>query len=154
MLDVISKYYEPNVLDPSNNEAYMEMIEKSKAAVFYVDILGMGALTKQELKLTRSDYIPWLKKNRDEFNPEYLAAAILAEFRRILTSLIPKYRNVTVSQLSDCAFIWSADICAVVKFAAEFMQIAIRKGVFCRGGLTYGEIIETNENHKLVVCNT
>lgn len=127
----------------------MDIIEKSHAAVFYVDILGMGALTKQELELERTDYKSWLQKDRDEFNHQYLAAAILSEFRKILTTLMPKYKNVIVSQLSDCAFIWSDAICDVIRFAAEFMQLAIGKGVFCRGGLTYGEIIETNENHKL-----
>ena len=127
----------------------MEIIEKNYAAVFYVDILGMGALTKQEIKLTRTEYSYWLKKDRDEFNNQYLAAAILAEFRKILTTLMVKYEKVIISQLSDCAFIWSDDICDVVRFAAEFMQLAIGKGVFCRGGLSYGEIIETNENHTL-----
>ncbi|PKL22004.1 MAG: hypothetical protein CVV48_04605 [Spirochaetae bacterium HGW-Spirochaetae-4] len=128
----------------------MGTIRKYKAAVFYVDILGMGALTKEEISLTTSDYQSWLKKYRHEFSHQYLAAAILAEFRQILSSLIIKYDNVVISQLSDCAFIWSDDICNIIKFAAEFMQLALGKGVFCRAGLTYGEIIETNENHTLV----
>jgi hypothetical protein len=127
----------------------MELINKYEGAVFFVDLLGMGALTKRQIQLEDEDYVEWIGQYNLENSPQYLAASILAEFRRILIELDETYQNVTVSQLSDCAFIWSQDIKEVVLFTATFMNLALENGLLCRGGLTYGEIIETNDNHKL-----
>jgi hypothetical protein len=63
-----------------------------------------------------------------------------------LNDEIPK---VTVSQLSDCAFIWGEEISNVLRFAFRFMHKAIDQGILSRGGLAFGEIIETEQIHSL-----
>ncbi len=127
----------------------MELISKYDGAVFFVDILGMTALTNSKIALSNDDYSYWLDKHGKEYTDQYLAASILAEFRQILIELNISFQSVTVSQLSDCAFIWSKNISNVVLFASKFMTTAINRGLLCRGGMTYGEIIETNQNHQL-----
>lgn len=127
----------------------MELISKYEGAVFFVDILGMTALTNGMMNLTDEDYRCWLEQYGKEYSEQYLAASILAEFREILNELNNEFHNVTVSQLSDCAFVWSRKITDVVLFASNFMTRSIARGLLCRGGLTYGEIIETNQNHEL-----
>jgi hypothetical protein len=127
----------------------MEFISKNEGAVFFVDILGMTALTNSRIELTDDDYSTWLDQYHKDYTDQFLAAAILAEFRKILIELEQSYKNVTISQLSDCAFIWSENITDIVLFASNLMTKAVRRGLLCRGGLTYGEIIETNQNHKL-----
>jgi len=127
----------------------MEFISKYNGAIFFVDILGMSALTNSKIDLIDEDYSPWLDQYHKEYTDQFLAASILAEFRDILMKFEKKYPNVTISQLSDCAFIWSENIKEIVLFASNFMTAAIRRGLLCRGGLTYGEIIETNQNHNL-----
>jgi hypothetical protein len=127
----------------------MELITKYEGAVFFVDILGMTALTNNLIALEDEDYSHWLGQYGLEHTNQYLAASILADFRKILTELDNEFNNVTVSQLSDCAFVWSKDITNIVLFASKFMTKAISAGLLCRGGMTYGEIIETNQEHKL-----
>lgn len=127
----------------------MELINKYEGAVFFVDILGITALTNSKINLIDEDYEPWLAKYNIEYSDQFLAASILAEFREILINLNYDFKDVTISQLSDCAFVWSKNITDIVLFASKFMVEAIRKGILCRGGLTYGEIIETNQEHKL-----
>ncbi len=127
----------------------MELISKNNGAVFFVDILGMSALTNSQINLIDEDYSPWLDQHHKEYTNQFLAASILAEFRNILMEFNQRYPNVTISQLSDCAFIWSENIKEIVLFASNFMSTSVRRGLLCRGGLTYGEIIETNQNHSL-----
>jgi hypothetical protein len=127
----------------------MDIISKFDGAVFFVDILGISALTNNKMTLTEDDYCHWLDQHGKEYTDQYLAASILTEFRQILIELNQTFQNVTVSQLSDCAFVWSRNITDIVLFASKFMTTAINRGLLCRGGLTYGEIIETNQNHDL-----
>lgn len=127
----------------------MELISKYNGAVFFVDILGITALTNNKMNLTDEDYCHWLDQYGKEYTDQYLAASLLTTFRAILTELSEKFKGVTVSQLSDCAFVWSRNITDVVLFASGFMTTAIGQGLLCRGGLTYGEIIDTNQNQKL-----
>jgi len=126
----------------------MELISKNEGAVFFVDILGMTALTNNKIDLSKEDYSPWLDQYHLDYTNQFLAASILAQFRKILIELEKIFKNVTISQLSDCAFIWSDNIADIVLFASNFMTKAVRNGLLCRAGLTYGEIIETNQNHK------
>jgi hypothetical protein len=127
----------------------MELITKYEGAVFFVDILGMSALTNNRLTLNNEDYCHWLDKHHKKYTNQYLAAAILAEFRHILMDLDDEFKIVTIAQLSDCAFAWSEKIADIVLFASKFMNRSITSGLLCRAGMTYGEIIETNQNHKL-----
>ena len=127
----------------------MELINKYNGAVFFVDMLGIGALTNNLLKLNDNDYGCWLDEHHIDHNPQYLAAALLAKFREVLVSVHGEVAGVTISQLSDCAFIWSQNITDVVLFASKFMNMAIYEGLLCRGGLAYGEIVETQQDHSL-----
>jgi hypothetical protein len=127
----------------------VDEIQRHNGAVFFVDILGISALTNELLPLEKSDYKYWLKDYQVENTPQYLAAAILSKFRSLLMALDDEFENVTISQLSDCAFAWSEEITQVVLFASKFMNRAIKAGLLCRGGLAYGEIIETNHIHSL-----
>ena len=127
----------------------MELITKYEGAVFFVDILGMTALTNNLIALKKEDYSFWLDQYALEHTNQFLAASILADFRKILIELDIEYEGVTVSQLSDCAFVWSKNITDIVLFASRFMSKSISAGLLCRGGMTYGEIIETNQEHKL-----
>lgn len=134
----------------------MEFAKKINGAVLYVDILGFGALTQKQIKPEKSDFIPWLESHKHndpsvEYTNQFLAASLLATFRTILLDMGGKFEAVNVAQLSDCAFIWSEKIADVVIFANNFMTRAIEDGLLCRGGLSYGEIIETDKNdyHKL-----
>lgn len=134
----------------------MEFAKKIEGAVFFIDILGFGALTRNQIMLSEKDFLPWLeshKQNLDfvEYNNQFLAASILSTFRNILYDLKHCYPDVKIAQLSDCAFIWSENIADIVLFANNFMCRAIREGLLCRGGMSYGEIIETetNDNNSL-----
>jgi hypothetical protein len=127
----------------------MELITKYDGAVFFVDLLGMTALTNNLITLENKDYECWLSQYGLEYTNQYLAASLLADFRKILIELNEQFDSVTVSQLSDCAFVWSKNITDIVVFSSQFMTKAISSGLLCRGGLTYGEIIETNQNHEL-----
>lgn len=107
-----------------SNSSKVELISKYDGAVFYVDILGMTALTNSKMTLTDEDYSHWLDQHGKEYTDQYLAASILAEFRQILIGLNASFQTVTVSHLSDCAFVWSKNITDVILFASNFMTTA------------------------------
>ena len=127
----------------------MESIENYKGAVFFVDILGISALTNGVVKLEKEDFEPWLSGNKKQYKNQFLGASILAEFRKILMELDLENENITITQLSDCAFIWSRNITDILIAASNFMHRSIHRGILCRGGISYGEIIETAQSHKL-----
>lgn len=118
-------------------------------SVFFVDILGFSSLTKGDLndKLQDGDYTEWSitpSRSKNLSNNE-LAAAILIAFRESLEELKNNVSNIEIAQLSDCAFIWSKDTCALLQAVHFFMKYALfDKQILCRGGISYGEIIEDN----------
>ncbi|WP_407517157.1 nucleotidyl cyclase domain-containing protein [Elizabethkingia anophelis] len=127
----------------------MELLQNYKGAVFFVDILGISALTNNNITLTNEDFKPWLKSKREKYSNQYLGASILVEFRKLLLKLGKENTKLKITQLSDCAFIWSEEISDVIIFCSKFMHQAIENGILCRGGIAYGEIIETNHSHEL-----
>ena len=127
----------------------MKFINRIEGAVFFVDILGVSALTENKLKLDDNDFNDWLNQYGLEHNNQYLAASILGEFRKILNDLKNQFNNIKISQLSDCAFIWSENVTDVLIAANNLMSKAVVSGILCRGGLAYGEIIETTQNYDL-----
>lgn len=127
----------------------MESIENYSGAVLFVDILGISALTNGIIKLEKKDFEPWLYENKKQYKNQFLGAAILTEFRRILMELDEVYKNITITQLSDCAFIWSRNLTDILIFASNFMHKSVNRGILCRGGISYGEIIETSQSHRL-----
>lgn len=127
----------------------MELIKKINGAVFFVDILGFGALTQNKINLQKEDFAIWLDEYSLPYDNQTLAASILVKFRKILLKLSMDYKSVTISQLSDCAFVWSENIKDVIIVANNIMSNCISDGILCRGGLAYGEIIETKQSPKL-----
>lgn len=127
----------------------MELINKIKGAVFFIDILGFGALTQNKLVLKNEDFSIWLDQYSLNYENQNLAAAILAKFREILLKIDSKINSITICQLSDCAFVWSTNVKDVIISANNIMSECISNGILCRGGLSYGEIIETSQSHKL-----
>lgn len=127
----------------------MDFLNKISGAVFFVDILGIGALTNNRIDLDRSDYKHWLDNIQLEHNNQHLAAALLGTFRKILSELHADYEDVRFAQLSDCAFIWSENIAKVVIIANKLMTKCVKNGILCRGGMSYGEILETTQHNDL-----
>lgn len=127
----------------------MELINKIQGAVFFVDLLGFGALTQKKINLKDEDFAVWLDQYSLTYENQNLAACVLTKFREILLKIDKKFGDTTISQLSDCAFIWSKNIKEVVISANNIMSECISNGILCRGGLSYGEIIETSQNHSL-----
>lgn len=130
------------------NNTKINSTNKINGAVFFVDILGFGALTKKKIKLEDIDYEAWNKTDEEKSN-QFFAMNILKTFRSSLTLIHKKYSNVKVAQLSDCAFIWSENIIEVVLFANNLMASCIENGILCRGGLAYGEILESDDSNQM-----
>ena len=77
-----------------------------QGAVFFVDILGIGALTRGRVTLLPEDYEAHGIKSSKNRNEHYFSAKLLIKFRKVLNNL-KKNKDIKVAQLSDCAFIWS-----------------------------------------------
>jgi hypothetical protein len=126
------------------------LLEKKNGAVFFVDILGFAALTQNKIELDKKDYAAWnIPRHLPKHDNQVLAATILVEFRDILFKYQASYPDVTIAQLSDCAFIWSENIRDVIIVACNLMRECVKKGILCRGGLSCGEIIETSQKNNL-----
>ena len=125
-------------------------MKEYSGAVFFVDILGVGALTQGKINITEDDFLAHRFSFKKDFSEHQFCAKLLVKFRRILTSVTEGKQKVKVAQLSDCAFIWSEDPHLVVNAAREIMWKAILAGMLCRGGLSYGQIVEPDKiNTKL-----
>lgn len=125
------------------------LLNKIEGAVFFVDILGFGALTQNKIKLDKGDFNTWnIPKHLPKDN-QTLAATILVEFRKVLRKLDKIYSTVKIAQLSDCAFVWSENISDVIIVAHRIMWDCLNNGILCRAGFSCGEIIETSENNEL-----
>ena len=126
------------------------LLQKKNGAVFFVDILGFAALTQNKIELDDKDYAAWnIPQHLTKHDNQVLAATILVEFREILFKCQASYPDVTIAQLSDCAFIWSENIRDVIIVACNIMRECVKNGILCRGGLSCGEIIETSQNNSL-----
>ncbi|MBF4436370.1 hypothetical protein ERJ77_17985 [Vibrio anguillarum] len=110
-------------------------------AVFFVDILGVGALTQGKVEIEKSDFSAHRFSTSKSTSEHIFCAKLLLKFRRILNKVM-KHNGVKVAQLSDCAFIWSANADLVLEAAREIMWETASNGVLCRGGMSYGEIVE------------
>jgi len=111
--------------------------------------LGFSSLTKGEIKLEDFDYKAW-KLQPTKYNYNFLAAKILEEFRATLLSLKNKFKNLKISQLSDCAFIYSQNKYELLQGVHFFMwEIIQKKCILCRGGIAHGTIIESTKNGSL-----
>ena len=121
-------------------------LQSYDGAVFHVDILGFSALTNGVIDgISDSVYEAWGLNRLEEKKHSVLAATSLLEFRAVLLELHDAFPKVRIAQISDCAFIWSKDMFELLQAVHYFMWHAILdKGILCRGGLAYGEIISVD----------
>lgn len=123
-----------------------------RGAAFYIDILGFSALTQGlVVGLNREDYEAWGINAKEQQNHHVLAATIIVEFRNVLQALKKHIPSIHIAHISDCAFIWSEDVAELLRGVHYFMWAAVRdKGILCRGGISYGEIVEVeNKDYAL-----
>ncbi|KAE9627987.1 hypothetical protein [Parasedimentitalea maritima] len=116
-------------------------------AVLFVDILGISALTTTASPLvSQVDFDALNAKTGASGGNQLYCANLLSKFRRNLTNC--ESRNLKIAQLSDCAFLWSQDSRLVVRAAQALFLKNIETGVFARGGMTFGQIIEPEKTRK------
>lgn len=121
-----------------------------EGAVLFVDMLGFSALTRGKLVLGTEQCEPWKVDLKGDFPHQLLAAKILLAFRKALAQTKKAFEGVRVAQLSDCAFLWSTDVGAIVDAGRYLMHEAALMGLLCRGGLAFGDIHEPDRvNHSL-----
>lgn len=119
-------------------------------AVFFVDILGIGALTQEKIKISKDDFTAHKFNYEESFSNHQFCAKLLLKFRRILTLSTANIKKIKVAQLSDCAFIWSEDPNMVINVARDIMWRSLTSGILCRGGIARGQIVEPDKiNRKL-----
>jgi len=127
-----------------------DSLKEYTGAVFFVDILGVGALTQGKVDISEKDFLAHNFSYNSGFSEHQFCAKLLLKFRRILVSATKDLKNVKVAQLSDCAFIWSEDPNVVVNVARDIMWRSVLGGLLCRGGLANGQIVEPEKiNTKL-----
>jgi hypothetical protein len=125
-------------------------LKEYTGAVFFVDILGVGALTQGKIEISEKDFSAHNFRYDSKFSEHQFCAKLLLKFRRVLISSTTHVKNIKVAQLSDCAFIWSDDPDIVVNVARDIMWKSVLGGLLCRGGLANGQIVEPDKiNTKL-----
>jgi hypothetical protein len=113
-----------------------------QGAVCFLDLLGMGALTRNQIKLVASDYDAHLLSKSAIRTEQGFCANLLIKFRRVLLATVKEHPEIQIAQLSDSAFLWSPDILSLMKAVSLCMRLCVRDGLFCRGGVSFGDIIE------------
>lgn len=77
-----------------------------------------------------------------QWDNSYFAAEILLEFREVLMQVKKEFPKIKIAQLSDCAFLWSDNICTLLCSVHLTMWLMIqKKGILCRGGIGFGSIV-------------
>jgi hypothetical protein len=117
-------------------------------AVLFIDILGIGALTRGKVRIEEPDYAAWKTNQVESGRHHVLGAKLLMQFRRSLLHTQKTFDSVNVAQLSDCAFLWSEHPVDVANAARELMWHVTRPGMLCRAGLAYGQIIEPDKVNR------
>lgn len=117
-----------------------------QGAVLYIDILGISALTKNEINITDTDFSAHNFTTISKKTEQVFCAKLLMKFRRILKEMLSS--DIQVAQLSDCVFIWSKQTDVVLEAARKIMWSTMKEGILCRGGMSYGEIVEPDKTNK------
>jgi hypothetical protein len=125
-----------------------ERMRSFQGAVLFADMLGFSALTRGKLKLGAEECEPWKVDPKGDFPHQLLAAKILLAFRKVLTQTKKTFNGVNVAQLSDCAFLWSTDVGAIVDAGRYLMHEAALRGLLCRGGLAFGDVHEPDKVNR------
>lgn len=123
-------------------------------AVLFVDILGISALTTSEKPLIEPrDFLALGAKTGSDGSNQLFCANLLSKFRKTLRQR--RRDGLHISQLSDCAFLWSKKPSLVVEAARDLFQQNASTGILARAGMTYGQIIEpekTNTSLGQFIC--
>ena len=140
----------------------MYKLKESESAVFFVDILGLKALTSLDkpldlLKINTDVFMKYLQDlnledNTFDLEDNYsrnmiIASWLLKTFRECIDEVSKRY-NIKNDIFSDCAYLWSPSIKDILFAVTDLMWNLTFKGVYCRGGLSYGKIIENDGNNK------
>lgn len=122
-------------------------MKQYSGAVLFIDMLGIGALTRGLIRLTDADYLPWKVESSEERRHQFLGAKLLLQFRRSLVHIKKAWPSIKIAQLSDCAFLWSQDPVGLANASRELMWHVTRAGLLCRAGLAFGQIVEPDKTN-------
>lgn len=125
-------------------------MKQYQGAVFFVDMLGVGALTQNQVTLGENDYHAWGMGASSTPSANLFCGQLLTEFRSCLAAIRASHKQVKIAQLSDCAYIWSENVIAVLDAARAFMWRSVSVGLLSRGGISYGEIVEPNKINRAI----
>lgn len=115
-----------------------------EGAVLFVDILGIGALTTSPRPMIELADIEALgRRSTAQASNQTFCATLLTTFRKNLRAC--RQAGLKVAQLSDSAFLWSEDHNVVVEAATKLFWLNTRSGIFARGGMSFGEIVEPDK---------
>lgn len=120
-------------------------MKQYKGAVFFVDILGVGDLTRKRIKISSDDYAARGIFSTSGQTEQVFCAKLLTTLRASLRHVKRDHARIKIAQLSDCAFMWSADTFDVVDASRQLMWLLVRAGLLCRGGIAFGEIVEPDK---------
>ena len=124
-------------------------MQEYEGAVLYVDILGIAELTSgNSIETLASDFEAINARSDLSISNQTFCALLLSIFRKHLASV--KREEVNVSQLSDCAFVWSKSPNLLLDAARSLMWKNLRSGVLCRAGMAYGQIIEPDKTNRSI----
>ncbi|PBP57529.1 hypothetical protein [Pseudomonas syringae] len=121
-----------------------------QGAVFFVDMLGVGALTQNQVTLSEGDFNAWGMKPSLSSSANLFCGQLLTTFRSCLAAIGRSHKQVKIAQLSDCAYIWSENVFAVLDAARAFMWDSVNAGLLSRGGISYGEIVEPDKINRAI----
>lgn len=115
-------------------------------AVLFVDILGISALTMSSAPIViEQDFKTLTPRSKKTGGNQLFCASLLSVFRKNLLQCQTK--DLKIAQLSDCAFLWAEDESLVVRAAKVLFEKNAETGVFARGGMTFGQIIEPDKTN-------
>lgn len=121
-----------------------------KGAVCFLDLLGIGELTRKRVELQDADYEAHGIRKTGIRTEQGFCANLLVKFRRVLRTTKGAYPVVQVAQLSDSAFLWSEQPLQLAKAVAHCMRTTVLEGLLCRGGISYGDIIEPDRVNRTI----
>jgi len=125
-------------------------MKQYQGAVFFVDMLGVGALTQNQVALGKTDFKAWGMTPSPPPSANLFCGPLLSAFRACLAAVGTSHKQVKIAQLSDCAYIWSESVHAVLEAARAFMWRSVDAGLLSRGGISFGEIVEPNKINRAI----
>lgn len=121
-----------------------------QGAVFFVDMLGIGALTQNQVTLGEDDFKAWGMSPSISPSANLFCGQLLTTFRSCLAAVRTSHKHIKIAQLSDCAYIWSENVLAALDAARAFMWESVNAGLLSRGGISYGEIVEPDKINRAI----